>query len=783
MARKIRAAEYNGNTYFTSSFGVLKLDNPTVSYYPAGMPTALDLLLDLVVPTTGAIFSNAGTASRYQSYAYRIIWGKKDLNNNQVFGAPSQRQIIFYDKTLVAADRNVNVSLTIPAYITTANYYQIYRTIRSDSAIQFIDPGDETFLIYEGNPTAAQILAGTITIEDFRPDIIKGPPLYTNASQESIYQSNYQPPLCRDIAVFRDHMFFGYTTLKQYLNLAIIGVNGFTDTVSTVTIGGIVFTAYATPDATVTTSPTNESIALKHFVFYNTLFGTSPAESIRGTAESLVRVINRSNNNFVAYYTSQINDTPGFIYIENKLPGIAAFSVTADTLATGRDFEPQLPASGTTVTSDQDERKNRIYISKYQQTEHVPAVNYLNVGPQNEAIGRLLPLRDSLIIIKERSIWRVTGTSVSNFTVSLLDNTVSIGNNYESAAVLNNTVMCNSNQGFISISDTGVEIIGRNIEYQATILNNLLADTNPTAIPSLFGIGFQSQRLYIVSMQSLDAPSNATYPFYSYVYNAINRTWTRWLINANCFAVYRERLFYGMNNVYGNVLKERYPDDTINSFNCYDETAGYIASAIDPVKNTAVITFIPTVNYDGYQSQTLGELQDGFGVGWMLDFAGTAKYIVTAWDPATNTATLNTVVGLGLVQSSCYRPIRYTIEWQPVVLSPETFKQFDEITLTGEINESYLLEFYFYNETDNKNRWFNSKYTTDPVPVKAFIGDLSTTFIVNSSKNYRRVRAKTSKPKANQMSVKVTNLVAGSNISIKSLSVEVRDTGSEKSKR
>lgn len=782
MARKIRAAEYNGNTYFTSSFGVMKLDNPTINYYPSGMPTALDLLLALVVPTIGAIFSFAASALNYQAYAYRVIWGKKDLNNNLVYGAPSQRQIIFYDKTAVGADRNVNVSITIPAYINTSNYYQIYRTVRSNSSVQFIDPGDEMFLVYEGNPTAADLAAGTITIEDFRPDAIKGPPLYTNASQESIYQANYQPPLSRDIAVFRDHMFYGYTTQKQYLNLAVIGTSGFTNATSTITIGGVVFTAYSTPDTTVTTTPTNENIALRHFVFYNTLFGTSPAEGIRGTAESIVRVINRSVNNFVAYYVSQINDTPGFIYIENKIPGTSAFSVIADTVATGNNFEPQLPTSGTAVTSDNDERKNRIFISKYQQTEHVPQVNYLNVGPQNESIGRLLPLRDSLIIIKERSIWRVTGTSVTNFTVSLLDNTISIGNNYESAAVLNNTVICNSNQGFVSISDTGVEIIGRNIEYQATIINNLLADTDPTAIPSLFGIGFESQRLYIASLQSLDAPVGAKYPYYAYVYNAINRTWSRWLINANCFAVYRERLFYGMNNIYGNVMKERYPDDATTSYNCYDESAGYTASAINATNNTAVIAFSPTVNYDGYQSQTLGEAQDGFGVGWILQY-GSNKYVVTAWNPATNTATLNTVSGLGVVLSLCYRPIRFTVEWQPLTLSPETFKQFDEISITGLINESYLLQFYFYNETDNKIRWFYSKYITDPAPVNSLVGDFSLDFNPVGATNYRRIRAKTNRPKSNQMSVKLTNLVAGSKISIKSLSVEVRDTGSEKSKR
>lgn len=783
MARKIRAQEYNGNTFFTSSLGMMKSENPLFTYYPAGMPTALDTLLALVAPTTGAIFSNAGTALRYQSYAYRVIWGKKDTNNNLVFGAPSQRQIIFYDKTVVAADRNVNVSITIPPYISTANYYQIYRTVRANSSVAFQDPGDEMYLVYEANPTAAQIAAGTITVEDFRPDVIKGPPLYTNASQQSINQANYPPPLCRDLALYRDHMFYAYTTEKEYIDLSVIGVSGFTTAVSTLTIGGVVFTAIQTADAVVTTTPTGENIAARQFVFYNTLFGTSPSEAIRGTAESLVRVINRSNNNFVAYYTSEVNDTPGFMFIENKLPGVAPFSIIADTTATGSNFEPKIPTSGTAVTSSNNERKNRIYFSKYQEVEHCPLGNYFTVGAEREFIGRILALRDSLIVIKEKSIWRVTGTGATSFTVSLLDNTVNIGNNYESAAVLNNTVICASNQGFVAISDTGVEIIGRPIEYQATMYNNLIAYDNPTDIPSLFGIGFESQRIYIASMRSMDVTGSPTYPYYSYVYNALNKKWSRWLINSNCFAIYRERLFYGMNNAYGNLMHQRYEDNLTTSSLNYDESCGYTVNSINTTNKTAVLTITYDVNYDGYQQNTIGEAQDGFGAGWILKF-GIQKYLVLAWNSGTNTATLNRVDGLNVaVPSLAYRPIRFNVEWQPLTLSPETFKQFDRVVLTGQIDESYLLEFYFYNEQYKKTQWFKSKYATNPAPYRKLIGDLSTSFTPTVATNYRRVMAEAPKEKSNQLSIKVTNLVAGAKIAIKSLSVEVRDSGSEKSVR
>ena len=65
MPRRIRSQEYNGNTFFTSNSGILKLENPTAMYRPAGLPRGLDLTLAL----NGA----SGWMANNTSVSYRLV--------------------------------------------------------------------------------------------------------------------------------------------------------------------------------------------------------------------------------------------------------------------------------------------------------------------------------------------------------------------------------------------------------------------------------------------------------------------------------------------------------------------------------------------------------------------------------------------------------------------------------------------------------------------------------------------------------------------------------------
>ncbi len=85
---KIKSAEANRNFYFTSSHGIMKIDNVANSIVRSGVPQALDF--DLALVDSDGFFTQNSTV------AYRVVWGYKDANNNLLLGAPSQRQTIYY---------------------------------------------------------------------------------------------------------------------------------------------------------------------------------------------------------------------------------------------------------------------------------------------------------------------------------------------------------------------------------------------------------------------------------------------------------------------------------------------------------------------------------------------------------------------------------------------------------------------------------------------------------------------------------------------------------------
>src|SRR6185437_4632339 len=80
-------SEQNKNLYFAGEKGIFKLEtsNPAV-VYKAGIPPALDI--------SGSVSPlNAGPIQPYSVVGYRYVFGRRDGNNNQTDGAPSD---IFY---------------------------------------------------------------------------------------------------------------------------------------------------------------------------------------------------------------------------------------------------------------------------------------------------------------------------------------------------------------------------------------------------------------------------------------------------------------------------------------------------------------------------------------------------------------------------------------------------------------------------------------------------------------------------------------------------------------
>jgi len=493
---KMRSVEENQNFYITTNTGVKKLDDVTSQFYDAGVIPSLDGF--------GSATGSTGWFNDSTAVAYRMVWTRKDKNENLVIGAPSSRLIV---ANVSGNSANVKLTFLIPTEITTDYNYQIYRSPMTELVTD--EPVDELQLVLEGTTSSGEILAGEFSVLDNVSDTLKGSFLYTSPSQEGIINANYEPPLCKDMCLFKNHVFYANTETKHTFNLNLLGTgsDGF-NTGDTLTVASIVFTGASAED-----------VATGKFKVYNT---GSPASDIENTALSMVRVINKyATNTFVyAYYMSGYDDLPGKIMFQARSLGASAYYLTSSK---GSAFSPTLPVSGTTQASTNDSKVNRVYISKDSQPESVPLLNYLDVGSANKAILRILDLRDSIFVFKEDSIWKITGTNISNFQQTLHDSTTKLIAP-DSAVQFNNTVFCMSLQGVISVSESGVAVVSRNIEQELLELIQMPAFETTT-----FGVSYESERSYILFCINTQSHS---YPHQAYVYNSFTNTWTRWTYEA-----------------------------------------------------------------------------------------------------------------------------------------------------------------------------------------------------------------------------------------------------------
>jgi hypothetical protein len=176
--------------------------------------------------------------------------------------------------------------------------------------------------------------------------------------------------------------------------------------------------------------------------------------------------------------------------------------------------------------STNEVKPNRIYFSKYQQPEAVPIVNFIDIGPKDKAILRILALRDNLFIFKEEGIYRLSGTVAPIFTVALFDSSV-ILLAPDSAVVLNNQIYCLSTQGVARITDTGVGVISRPIEdkIQKVIIQNSSYKT------ASFGVSYETDRAYLLWVPFERNDTEATLCFR---FNSFTQAWTEWVKSDVC---------------------------------------------------------------------------------------------------------------------------------------------------------------------------------------------------------------------------------------------------------
>lgn len=275
---QIRSIEANGNLYFTSLEGIKKIsartasDFPTVDIEPAGMAKAVNL-------SGSTNYSSVGFLDPNSKVSYRLVFGRNDLNENLLLGAPSPILTIYN----VSATQSciTTLTFTLPSDVRENDFYQIYRTALSTEAVTLpltepSDPGDEMYLVLEDTITAANISAGSISVDDITPEDFRrsGALLYTNpVSGEGITQANEKPPFAKDICVYKGFTWLANTSTVQRLTINLLSVEDLISNTSTFTItDGTTSTVYTFRGA-------NESYTLTYSATFDatTFFRAAPA--------------------------------------------------------------------------------------------------------------------------------------------------------------------------------------------------------------------------------------------------------------------------------------------------------------------------------------------------------------------------------------------------------------------------------------------------------------------------------------------------------------------------
>lgn len=520
---KMRFAEAASNLYVTTSLGIKAVtDALGTAARSAGMPRMLD-------PSYALSASGVGFLTSAYQCAYRCTLQRLDANQNAITGYPSQR---LWVPNTAGTSKNVDLTVFLPSEAIAGDVVKFYRTAQFSGSTAD-SSGDECALVYQFTLTSSEISAGQLTFTDVTVDALRGEALYTNASQQGIAQANDRPPVATDVALFKTFMFYANCKTKQRLFLTIVGTGALST--KSVTIAGTTYNFGSSEIISGGGSPQAQ-------------IGSTgvAAVDIDSTARSLCRVVNRyaGNTSVYAYYLSGPTDLPGQIMLEERGVGATAFTAQVPDSATAGNFYPPPPVSPATAsksTSSNQVQPNAIYFSKDREYEHVPILNYQLVGSANKNILRIVPLRNSVIVIKEEGVYRITGDNAASFTVTPLDLTVYCKSR-DSVASLSNQVFMLSNQGVVAISENGVQVVSREV---ANVFTPLF--TNVNLANYTVGIGYETEGFYIIS--TISTPTD-TVQNQTLVYCIYTKTWVRWTFGISAAMVEQQsdKLYFSKPN-------------------------------------------------------------------------------------------------------------------------------------------------------------------------------------------------------------------------------------------
>ena len=287
-----------------------------------------------------------------------------------------------------------------------------------------------------------------------------------------------------------------------------------------------------------TGSSFSPNISPENFIVANT--STNPTVIQSATPHGMI------NGDQVIIINS--NSTPSIDGLWN-ITYVDATHFSIPVIVTAAGNQGSFEKASDALFSNNEAKANRIYYSVYSQPDAVPLVNYFDVGSQDQAIIRIMPIRDSLFVFKQDGLWRVSGL-VAPFTTDLFDSSCIVVAP-DSVAVSNNMIFAWTTRGIAVITEGGVNNITNNSINN--IVKPLASATYPSFSTATWGLGYESDNSYLVSTVVNPTDTTATI---IYRYDQITNTWTSYDKEYTCGVINEadDRMYAGAGDL--NVIEQ-----------------------------------------------------------------------------------------------------------------------------------------------------------------------------------------------------------------------------------
>lgn len=542
----------------------------------AGVPRSP---LVITFDTGGGNLLSAG-----ESVAYRAVFAVRTSRGALLLSAPSGRAT--YRATATRSPWfEVVVPAELGRFLVASQVLiQVYR---SQIAPAGQTPSDEMFLAYEKEVTSADVSSGSMSDQDVAIDGVLGAALYTNASQSTlgILNANERPPMARAITSYRNHAVYANTQLTPRIEgVQIIGVDAFrhhTETVSwtagsaNITVasaaefragqwltlalpfGARAFQILSIVGTTLTLSavvPVTGSGALVTgtalLLEYDTGAGSDviaafpdPAvlaasltvdEKIRQLADGFARTITLQLNVWPApsagslEHTSSLLDPPGKLRFVGEVHGVE-WAMWAE----GDVFDGSLgvPSAmfGTRITealpavSEIERDAARVYLSKPDQPQAVRVLDFVSAGDESEAILKVEAINQTLMIVKELSLWQAQGPDFDRLSLLPFD---------DQLRCLASRTVVNLRDSLIYLTQRGVVRVAPGVPAQ--VISQTIDDelrrlgTNLEAVA--WAAAFESEGQYILHLPANKGDAACGQAFVLTILDGAEEPyrWTRW---------------------------------------------------------------------------------------------------------------------------------------------------------------------------------------------------------------------------------------------------------------